>query len=80
VAAPPIATSRDFSLIAPEATVEVGFGFTSVALRLALKPLFTILLRRSHNTLRISTVGLFCALFSVGAVASPLEESSPREA
>ena len=80
MAAPPIATSRSLSLIAPEATAEVRFGFTSVVLRLALKPLFTILLRRSHNTLPSSTVALFCALFSDELVLSPLEASNRREA
>jgi hypothetical protein len=39
-----------------------------------------MLLQRSTNTLRISTVALFCAFFSVGLMLSPLSGSSPHEA
>ena len=42
--------------------LEFGFGFTSLMLPCALKPLFTMALRRSNKVLRISTVGLFCAI------------------
>jgi hypothetical protein len=68
-----MATGRSSSWIAREATTETGFRFTPLVLRRALKPLFTMQLRRSNNMLRISPVALFCAFFSVGSIPSPLE-------
>jgi hypothetical protein len=46
----------------------------------ALKPLFTMALRQSDDTLRLSTVGLFCAFFPAGSVPSHLDESCSRQA
>jgi hypothetical protein len=69
---PRVATGRPSSRIAREVTTEVGFGFTPLILRRALKPLFSMRLRRSNHTLFMSTVALFCAFFSRGSTASPL--------
>jgi predicted thioesterase len=79
LAAPPIATGGASSRIAHEATAEVGFGFTPLVLLRALKPLFTMPLRRSNNTLRISTVALFWRLFlcRVDPIASGAESLTP---
>src|SRR5689334_3898295 len=60
------------SRIAREATTEVGFDVTPLVLCRALKPLFTTLLRQSHSVLPIPSVGLFCVVFSLGSIASPL--------
>jgi hypothetical protein len=75
-----IAAGHSSRRIAREATTEVGFGFALLVLRRALKPLIPMLLRRSKNTLRISSVALFCAFFSVGSTPSPPKESNPRQA
>jgi hypothetical protein len=69
---PPVPIGRSSSRIDREATAEAGFVRTPLVLRLALKALFTMPLRRSHNALRISSVGLICAFFSLGSMASPL--------
>jgi hypothetical protein len=55
-----------------KATAEAGFVRTPLVLRHSLKTLFTMPLRRSHNVLPTSSVGLIRAFFSVGSIASPL--------
>jgi hypothetical protein len=61
-----MATGRSSSWIDREATTEIGFCFTALVLRRALKALFTMKLRRSNNMLRISQLALFCAISPSG--------------
>ena len=67
-------------LVDREATTEVGFGFTPLVLRRAVKPLFTMLLRRSDNVLRLFIGGFVSAPFSPSSRAFASEESNRRDA